>query len=242
MGIEITYKPFGKRAILIEWKPVINEVILTNVLAFKIKIASAHKADVIDIIQGYNSLTILYQNEIDFIKQVNLLQSMYASSLEIAKQECYHWEIPVCYDLEFGIDLKEIANQKNLSVDQIIKLHSEAIYKVYFIGFLPGFLYLGGLDQRLFMDRKSNPRLEVAKGSVAIGGEQTGVYPNKSPGGWNIIGKTPINFFDVEKDNPCFAKAGDTLQFKPISLDDYHQIENEIHQRTYQFVKTVQDA
>lgn len=242
MGNKIIYKPFGKRAILIEWKPIINEVILANILAFKTKIRTAHKANVIDIFQGYNSLTIIYQIDIDFTKEVNLLQSIYTSPLETVNQKFYHWEIPVCYDLKFGIDLNEIANYKNLSVDQIIKLHSEAVYKVYFIGFLPGFLYLGGLHQQLFVDRKPKPRLEVAKGSVAIGGKQTGVYPNKSPGGWNIIGKTPINFFDVDKDSPCFAKAGDTLKFKPISLNEYYQIEKELHHQIYQFVKTVQHA
>ena len=95
---------------------------------------------------------------------------------------------------------------------------------IYFIGFLPGFLYLGGLDERLFTPRKSTPRLRIEKGAVAIGGKQTGIYPQESPGGWNIIGNSPIQFFDNSKNTPCFAKAGDKLQFYSITLKEHHDI------------------
>ncbi|MCL4137197.1 UNVERIFIED_CONTAM: hypothetical protein GTU68_030880, partial [Idotea baltica] len=196
-----------------------------------------------DLIQGYNSLTIIYKEFIqDFNSETKLLKSVYASTFKKAKQDYFLWEIPVCYDLEFGIDLEEISKKSNLEIDGIIKIHSENIYKVFFIGFLPGFLYLGGLHEQLFFDRKPNPRLKVAKGSVAIGGMQTGVYPQNSAGGWNIIGKTPINFFDVNKSNPCFAKAGDGIKFKPISVEKFYQLEKEIELKKYQLKKTLQDA
>jgi len=120
-------------------------------------------------------------------------------------------------------------------------MHSNNIYTVFFMGFLPGFMYLGGLDERLFFNRKPNPRLHIAKGSVAIGGKQTGVYPSKSAGGWNIIGRTPISFFNIKDEIPCFTKAGDKIKFVPISLDEYHRIEKRIVKNTYTISKTVID-
>lgn len=239
----LTYKQFGEKAILIEWQTIINDEILKDILLFTEKIKFKKQINFVDLIQGYNSLTIIYKSNIyDFEKEKSLLKSIYKSNLKIEKQDYFQWEIPVCYNLEFGIDLQEMAKKSNLKIDEIVKLHSEAVYKIFFIGFLPGFLYLGGLNKQLFLDRKPNPRLSVPKGSVGIGGKQTGVYPQNSAGGWNIIGKTPINFFDVEKANPCFAKAGDFIKFKPISVDEFYQLEKEISSNQYQLLKTKTDA
>ena len=238
-----TYKQFGEKAILVEWQAIIDDEILNDILLFVEKIKANKKNNYIDLIQGYNSLTIIYKKFIEnFCEEVALLKSVYSSTLKIAKQDYFLWEIPVCYDLEFGIDLQEMSKKSSLEIDEIIKTHSETIYKVFFIGFLPGFLYLGGLNEQLFFDRKPNPRLHVAKGSVAIGGMQTGVYPQNSAGGWNIIGKTPIDFFDVNQPNPCFAKAGDFIKFNPISLDEFYQLEKEIEDKKYQLIKTLQHA
>ena len=243
MNKKPTYKQFGEKAILVEWQAIIDDEILNDILHYVEKIKASKEINYIDLIQGYNSLTIIYKEFIEnFGEEVALLKSVYLSTLKIAKQDYFLWEIPVCYDLEFGIDLQEISKKSSLEIDEIIKIHSETIYKVFFVGFLPGFLYLGGLNEQLFFDRKPNPRLHVAKGSVAIGGMQTGVYPQNSAGGWNIIGKTPINFFDVNKPNPCFAKAGDFIKFKPISLDEFYQLEEEIKDEKYQLIKTLQHA
>lgn len=238
-----TYKQFGEKAILVEWQAIIDDKILNDILLFVEKIKLKKEIYFIDLIQGYNSLTIIYKEFIkDFENEVTLLQAVYSSTLKTAKKDYFLWEIPVCYDVEFGIDLQEISKKSSLEIDEIINLHSETIYKVYFIGFLPGFLYLGGLNEKLFFDRKPNPRLHVAKGSVGIGGKQTGVYPQNSAGGWNVIGKTLINFFDVEKPTPCFAKAGDFIKFKPISLGEFYQLEEEIAKQNYQPIKTVCNA
>ena len=131
-------------------------------------------------------------------------------------------------DVSFGIDLEEIANKKKCSVVDIIRLHTETDYLVYFIGFQPGFLYLGGLHRNLHIPRKSNPRVRVDKGSVGIGGSQTGVYPQDSSGGWNIIGKSPLNFFDINASESCFAKPGDRIQFVAVDIHSFYQIEREV--------------
>ena len=239
MNKKPTYKQFGEKAILVEWQAIIDDEILNDMLLFVEKIKANKVINCIDLIQGYNSLTIIFKEFIEnFDEEVALLKSVYSSTLKIAKQDYFLWEIPVCYDLEFGIDLQELSKKSSLEIDEIIKNHSETIYKVFFVGFLPGFLYLGGLNEQLFFDRKPNPRLHVAKGSLAIGGMQTGVYPQNSAGGWNVIGKTPIDFFDVNKPNPCFAKAGDFIKFNPISLDEFHQLE--IENENYQLIKTLQ--
>lgn len=224
-----TYKAFGKYAILIEWMAIIDEEVINNILLFKEKIKIHKEVLYSDLIVGYNSLTIVFKNEIEnFNKEFNLLKAIYKTNFILPQKKNYTWEIPVCYDLEYGVDLEEISVKLKLSIKEIITLHSAKSYSIFFVGFLPGFLYLGGLNKKLFIDRKANPRLNVAKGSVAIGGQQTGVYPNKSAGGWNILGVTPISFFDVNKEQPCFAKAGDKINFKPVSLNEFYQIKKEV--------------
>ena len=217
-----TYKPFGAKAILIEWKAIIEEAILKDILEFKDKINSQKSESYIDYSIGYNSLTIIFKDIIlDFNKEVEKLQSIYTLNSTI------------------GIDLEEMSQSLNLEILEIIKTHTESIYTVFFIGFLPGFLYLGGLNSKLFFDRKPNPRLNVEVGSVGIGGEQTGVYPVNSAGGWNILGRTPIIFFDLEVSNPCFAKAGDQIKFSVITKKEFLELEILVSKKSYQLFKTI---
>jgi inhibitor of KinA len=241
--LAITYKPFGEKAILIEWPAKIEETILYDIIRFKEAILDHFAEDIEDCIVGYNSLAVKFQADLenyDVSKQA--LQALYHTSHQKGWLASYVWELPVCYDPKFGIDLHEMAKQLNLTVNEIIELHSRATYTVYFIGFLPGFLYLGGLDERLHLPRKATPRLRVAKGAVAIGGYQTGIYPMQSAGGWHIIGNTPISLFDIQKEPPCFAKAGDKIQFHPVSLEEYTRISEMIGQGHYQPSKTVLHA
>ena len=116
-------------------------------------------------------------------------------------------------------------------------MHLSALYRVYFLGFLPGFLYLSGLDSRLYLKRKKKPLLNVPKGAVAIGGMQTGIYPNISPGGWHLIGNTPVNLFNPKKNPPCFAKPGDWISFEQINSQTYSKIESEQQNGNYQLDK-----
>lgn len=239
----ITYKQFGLQAILIEWPAIINDEIFDDILVFKTKLLERHTSKIVDVIQGYNSLTLVYTSLVsNFNEEVEALQTIYKTNSEPLKQVNLVWEIPVCYDLKFGIDLQGIALQSSLKIEEVIELHTNSIYKVYFIGFLPGFLYLGGLNEQLHFDRKPNPRLRVPKGAVAIGGKQTGIYPNISSGGWNIIGNTPIDFFDIEKENPCFAKPGDFIKFRAVSLQEYNEIVVQIKQNKYELINTLHHA
>ena len=137
-------------------------------------------------------------------------------------------EIPVCYDREFGLDLEEVARRSNLTTDEATTLHASAEYRVCCLGFTPGFPFMSGLDARLATPRRATPRSEVPAGSVAIGGSQTGVYPLRSPGGWNVIGRTPLRMFDVKRDPPALLSAGDRVRFRPITSQEFETVKKEI--------------
>lgn len=130
-------------------------------------------------------------------------------------------EIPVCYGGDFGPDIDYVAKYNNLSIEEVIKIYTSMKYLVYMIGFAPGFPYLGGMDKRIAAPRKETPRLKIPKGSVGIAGMQTGVYPIETPGGWQIIGNTPLNLFDIESNDITLLKCGDIVKFKEISIDEY---------------------
>lgn len=240
MSFVLTYKCFGERSILIEWPSKINPDILQDILRFKSGIENNHIKQVVDLRHAYNSLLVIYDFfSIDFKNEAEILKTIYLTKNNSKKEASKLWRIPVCYDVIFGIDLDFISEEKKQAKNLVVKQHSEVVYTIYFIGFLPGFLYLGGLNEALFTPRKSTPRLKIEKGAVAIGGKQTGVYPQESPGGWNIIGNSPINFFDNSKKQPCFAKAGDKLQFYSISLKEHHNIKALVAAKVYQLESEV---
>ena len=243
MKYQLTYKAFGKQALLIEWPAKIDTAIGKDIRVFQNAISNLKIDKIVDSVIGYHSLVLKYKEELRTIEEeITLLKSTYKKSFNQLNNNSFCWEIPVCYEEQFGLDLAVVSSKTSLSVDEIIKLHSTQVYTVYFIGFLPGFLYLGGLDKRLILDRKPNPRLRVDKGAVGIGGSQTGIYPNESAGGWNIIGKTPISFFDIEKEAPCFVKSGDEIQFIPITIGEFKNIKQQAVEGSYIIQKTAIDG
>ena len=132
-------------------------------------------------------------------------------------------EVPVCYENEFAPDLREVAWHAKLSVEEVIQRHSSATYRVSCVGFTPGFPYLSGLPAELATPRRDSPRKRIPPGSVGIGGTQTGIYASISPGGWNIIGRTPLRLFDVQRDPPALFHAGDRVRFRGISREEFEQ-------------------
>jgi inhibitor of KinA len=130
-------------------------------------------------------------------------------------------EIPVCYDREFGSDFDDVARVTGLAEAEVIRRHANAAYRVACVGFIAGFPFLSGLPPELATPRRAVPRKEVPAGSVAIGGAQTGIYPRNSPGGWNVIGRTPLRLFDVQRDPPAILQTGDRVRFREISRDEF---------------------
>ena len=234
MDYELSYKVFGEHAILVEWPKKITESILGDVLKYKEQIKMLDKTNIHEVRSAYQSLLIVYNTAISFENEIEILKHIYNSESKQTIKISNTWRIPVCYDDAFGLDLKTISESNNISKANIVKRHSEVTYTVYFIGFLPGFLYLGGLNETLTMPRKLTPRPRVEKGSVAIGGNQTGIYPSESPGGWHIIGKTPIDFFNPNTETPCFAQSGDSIKFYPITFQEFEDTKILVDANVYQ--------
>ena len=225
MKYNLVYKQFGEYSILIEWPQRIDTCILYDILGFKLHIAQSEQFALNYINHAYAALFLSFElKNFNFLTIVSQLKNMYQQSQKLPQTNCSTWNIPVCYDKSFGIDLDSIAKQKQMTPETLVKLHTAPVYTVFFIGFLPGFLYLGGLHTSLSTPRKATPRSKVLQGAVAIGGSQTGIYPTECPGGWQIIGNTPIRFFDRVKPSPCFAKAGDVLKFYGVSLEEHRAI------------------
>lgn len=194
-----------------------------RVLAAAEALAAARPPGVTDVVPGYDSLLVAYD------------------PLEVAPADVRAWigariavepsplpgrtvEIPVCYDPELAPDLQPLAAEKGLAVEALIALHAGPAYRCYLLGFRPGFPFLGGLDERLAAARLPSPRLRVPAGSVGIGGRQTGVYPVDSPGGWRLIGRTPVRLFDPTRPDPFLVRAGDTVRFAPIDRATYDRM------------------
>ncbi len=218
----LTYKYYGESAVLIEWPNEISEAILNDIRLFSEKIKKASPTGIIDFNFVYHSLLVTFNPTIVSGKELIIrLKEIYESESLSAAYKSSTWYIPVYYGNEFGVDFDAFLLQKNLSKSRFISLHTTPIYTVFGIGFLPGFLYLGGLDKKLHLARKETPSLKVSKGSVAIGGSQTGIYPQDSPGGWHVIGKSPISLFNGDNDVPTFISAGDKVKFYPVSKTEF---------------------
>lgn len=247
-NFKLTYKPYGEFCILIEWPSRIEPSIIQDIISFdkllkenqKVKQTTIAYNSILVQLIGYSNYNIDSKSTFGFENMVSNFKQLYKQErLENkTKQKC--WEIPVCYDLDFGIDLEKISKTNNISISKIIELHTQPNYLVYFLGFQPGFFYLGGLKQELYFPRRANPRLRLDEGSVGIGGQQTGIYPQSSAGGWNIIGKSPIKLFDVLKNQPCFVKAGDYIKFISINKKEYFRIaksfKNQIYKPQYLWI------
>ena len=146
------------------------------------------------------------------------------------------FEIPVCYGGEYGPDLQNIADLAGLTPEEVIKIHSSEDYLIYMLGFLPGFSYLGGLDERIHTPRLANPRIRIPAGSVGIGGSQTGIYPLDSPGGWQLLGMTPVKTYDPGREVPILFEAGDYIRFVPVTEEEYLKIKKQVDEGAYQCV------
>ncbi|NHF60126.1 5-oxoprolinase subunit PxpB [Flavobacteriaceae bacterium TP-CH-4] len=227
----LSIRPFGVHAILVEWPNKVQEAILEDILQFMECLKSNLDMHLWELVPAYNSLTLIRRGDpIDFEKFSGQLREWYDEKGTTSPKDKFLWRLPVCYDIDFGIDLEDVSQRLGMSIPELIDLHTKNTYTVFGIGFLPGFMYLGGLTSALEIPRKATPRLKVVKGAVGLAGRQTGIYPQESPGGWNIIGNCAIPIFDAKKNPPCLVKVGDKIQFYGISRAEHelHKIEGEV--------------
>jgi inhibitor of KinA len=237
----------GDHALVFSLEEKMSEEIIEKIMALKKSIETLHFDFIKELIPSYHTLTLVY--DIDLFYQNNITVKNNQSIIEFGNSLLNAFkhsttnidtentskkntsiqvekiiQIPVCYDERLGIDLENIVSKNKISIEEIIKIHTEETYLVYCLGFLPGFAYMGKVNAAIQIARHTSPRKEVQAGSVGIAGMQTGIYPMNSPGGWQIIGRTPIKIFD--KDPAILGKlnAGNRIQFYPIAFSEFEKL------------------
>lgn len=226
--------PLGDASITIDFGNRIDEAVNKEVIARFNQLRQQPLPGMIEAVPAYSSLSVYYDT-IVLNKKNTSYQTVYEwmrQQLEERLQQPVQQDqiterllnIPVCYDEEFAWDIQHLATTKNISVDEVIQIHTANQYKVFMLGFLPGFPYMGEVDERIAMPRKPQP-VNIVAGSVGIAGRQTGIYPLASPGGWQIIGRTPLKLFDIEREEPTLLRAGDMVQFYSITKNEFELID-----------------
>jgi inhibitor of KinA len=215
-------QPLGDSAAIITWPDATDDQIPDLIQQLAMAIRSCQTTGLAGNVPAFASLTLHYDpSRLLWDEVVELIETCVLMMTSQPARSARLVEIPVCYDAEFALDLSEVASLHRLTMDEVVRRHSEADYTVRMIGFSPGFPYLAGLPEQLATPRRSNPRLKVPVGSVAIGGRQTGIYSLETPGGWQIIGRTSARLFQPDHDPPCLLSPGDRVRFVPISRSDF---------------------
>jgi inhibitor of KinA len=228
---------FGENAVLLKWPKVIDAKMHAGILAWETIIKAHFESDLLDAVTTYAEMALFFRDLAPIKTVKEFIETVDQKNKINTERKPTNWLIPVCYEAEFGLDSKIVAEHNNITIDQVIDLHTAKPYRIYFTGFLPGFLYLGGLPDKICTPRKKTPRLHIPGGAVAIGGSQTGIYPIESPGGWQIIGETPINLFDSSAANPAPFLPGDFIQFQAISKDELEAISIDIDAGVFHIIK-----
>lgn len=221
-----TISPVGDCAISIDFGQVIDPKINRHIRQTIERIQELKLDGITELVPTYCVLLIQYDAMLYSYSDIcNLMEPLLEpSATDDANERVTVIEIPTVYGGEFGPDLGFVASHNNLSEDEVVSIHSGTDYLVYMLGFIPGFTYLGGMDPRIATPRLSSPRTLIPAGSVGIAGEQTGTYPSDSPGGWQIIGRTPVTMYDMSKEQAALLSAGDYVRYVPIDEAEYNRI------------------
>ena len=225
-------KPLGEFTILLEWQEGCSVALLDSLIHFRQvleqEIPGIEESQVV-----YRTISLHFKQKVGESEWKKIEQAT-AAFKPVEQQKKRLWKIPVCYTEEFGPDLVQSALDLGLTTEKLIELHCQNTYPVYGIGFLPGFLYLGDVPKSLQLGRKKEPRLSVAAGTVGLAGMQTGIYPQISPGGWKLLGRTPIKFFNPGVDPPCVIEVGDLVKFYPIDPPSFALFEIQVQEGIYE--------
>lgn len=215
-GQDLRVLAAGDTAFVVEFGDAIDRALNAQVMALHRAIAAARLPGVVETLPTFRSLMVFYDpltiTRAELEPQVMALAGRQNERAQAGRL----WRLPVCYEGEFAPDLAEVAQRTGKTVEEVIALHSGATYFAYVLGFMPGFAYLGGLPKALDLPRRKEPRVRVPQNSVAIAGEMTAIYPWESPGGWHLIGRTPVALFDLRREQPILWGAGDEVQFARV--------------------------
>lgn len=227
----VRFLPCGDRAVTVEWGSTIDEHINRQVHAFARKVEALSHPAITEVVPTYRSATVHYRPEVFSYEELKQLLAPLAQGGAEEAEELPVVEIPVCYGGEYGPDLLEVAQHCSLTPEEVIARHTAPTYRIYMLGFTPGFPYLGGMDPSIAAPRRKEPRIHIPAGSVGIAGEQTGVYPIVSPGGWQLIGRTPLRLFDPQREQPILLSAGAGIRFVPIDEETFRKMEEKKGER-----------
>lgn len=234
---EVRYLLSGDCAVCVEFGNEIKPDINKKIRAFKIAIEKSDLAGIVETVPTYRSLLVHYKpEEITFSELKKRFDELLGKLDSIQIPPPTVIEIPVLYGGQVGPDLQTVADHNKKTPEEVVKIHTSEEYLIYMLGFLAGFPYLGGMSKEIATPRLKNPRVKIDGGSVGIAGEQTGIYPIDSPGGWQLIGRTPLKLYDVNREKPILLEAGQYIKFKSVTKEEYDQIAEQVENNTYRYV------
>ena len=234
---EVRYLVAGDSAVCVEFGNEISPEINKKIRAFKIAVEKSDIPGIVETVPTYRSLLVHYHPEvIGFKAKKEKFDKLMGSLSSIPIPPPTVIEIPVLYGGEMGPDIENVAEHNHKTVEEVIKIHTSEEYLIYMIGFIAGFPYLGGMSKEIATPRLKSPRVKIEGGSVGIAGEQTGIYPVASPGGWQLIGRTPLKLYDADREKPVLLEAGQYIKFAAVTEEEYKKIEKEVEDGTYKYV------
>ena len=217
--------PAGDAALVVELPPRIDPAINARLVSLGEAVRARCGSAIRDAVVGYCTLTIYFDPiRVDPAWLEGEVQSLALDADVVTPAVGARIDVPVCYGGELGPDLDEVAARIDCSPEEVIELHTSREYRVYVVGFVPGFAYMGTVDARLALPRRPSPRTKVPAGSVAVAAGQTGIYPMETPGGWHILGRTPVRPFDPARAQPVMFRPGDRVRFVPISREEFDRL------------------
>jgi inhibitor of KinA len=218
------FLPAGDTALCVEFGDTIDRGVSARVLELARRLEATSLPGVVDLVPTFRSLLIHYDpvalSQAQLISQLEPL----LGGLDATEVPGRRWHLPACYDPSLALDLEDVARRTGLSPNEVVRRHSAMTYHVYVVGFLPGFPYLGDLPAELALPRRENPRTKVPAGSIAIATSLSSVYALESPGGWHVVGRTPVRLWDMRRASPVLLRAGDKVVFQPVSLGEYEEL------------------
>lgn len=228
------YLPGGDKSLIVEFGNSISPEINKKIRNMYLAIENSGLDGLGEMVPTYRSLLISYNPlKINYNNLCDRLREYEENLNDVSSEPAKVVEIPTIYGGEYGADMEFVAQHNNLSIDEVVKIHSSRNYLIYMLGFTPGFPYLGGMSEKIETPRLKTPRTKIPAGSVGIAGKQTGIYPIDSPGGWQLIGRTPVKLYDPFGEPPVLLNAGDYVRFVPIDEKKYKSILELVENKNY---------